>query len=799
MSATLVTPKTTSGGEIVRELVNSSDGQGLHFDGSGSINGTSNLALGSKYSAEFVINYTGSADNRLFDINGDTRFIVEFNRSGFTGKIAGYDSGFYEICDIPDDGVFHLIVTVDGSTVSAYINGNLAGTATKNNSTSINTVTQWTIGANVGGSGSEFEGTIYRARFYNRTLSADDVRTAFERSDVDFSSQYGSQTKLIDSDFNGSFDGWNTSNDWATQTNNSNAMQLVANAANQICRTGTQLTKGKRYRVTYTASAVTGSPGFSTAAATHVVAGVISAGTANSFEFTFPTTATSQYFYIKSNASGDAVTLDDISVVQIGCVSDYQTQWANPSQSLTVQDASGAADGTCSASGVSQVQPVVQGNLTSLAVTTSQQAAGVPADGQVLANSGKIQNSAWPALEVELSGGSASAAQLQVTADDGDKARLEVAGSTSSISGLAQGDAVLYATNNLQFGTNNSRTAKLTIDSSGQVNITGTKSFPETSEHPLLVKAGMANGLSNRYIKLQQTYTGSANDGIPIVWETNADGSNNKSYGYIRTKADGTVAIGNKAAGAAVAVGTALGTTEHLAINSTGQVNIGTGTAEKLLTLQGNDAQIRLYDTSGTNQFASMSSEGGITKFTSRNNTSHGAFRFQSYNGSAVAERMSISDTGLCTFANGIAFQSATTGSGTGVGYTLENYEYGTFTMGLSGTTATIPSGYETARYYRIGNLVWISWYSGAMTLASSAGNAMLTGLPFNVANNKANYSVFGYTHGTAVDGNSRGGYFTKDDTTMLFVDDGATTAASFIDGSSRYIMVTGVYETDDA
>ena len=85
------------------------------------------------------------------------------------------------------------------------------------------------------------------------------------------------------------------------------------------------------------------------------------------------------------------------------------------------------------------------------------------------------------------------------------------------------------------------------------------------------------------------------------------------------------------------------------------------------------------------------------------------------------------------------------------------------------------------------------------MTLASSAGNAMLTGLPFNVANNNANYSVFSYTHGNGVDGNSRGGYFAKDDTTMLFVDDGATTAASFIDGSNRYIMVTGVYETDDA
>ena len=81
------------------------------------------------------------------------------------------------------------------------------------------------------------------------------------------------------------------------------------------------------------------------------------------------------------------------------------------------------------------------------------------------------------------------------------------------------------------------------------------------------------------------------------------------------------------------------------------QVNIGTGTAQKLLTLQGDDAQIRLLDTSGTDQFASMSSEGGIAKLTSRNNTSHGSFSFQSYNGTAVVERMSISGTGLATFS----------------------------------------------------------------------------------------------------------------------------------------------------
>ena len=83
--------------------------------------------------------------------------------------------------------------------------------------------------------------------------------------------------------------------------------------------------------------------------------------------------------------------------------------------------------------------------------------------------------------------------------------------------------------------------------------------------------------------------------------------------------------------------------------------------------------------------------------------------------------------------------------------------------------------------------------------MASSSGSAKLTGLPFNVRNSEQNYSVFSYSHGNAVDGNSRGGFFNKSTTEMSFIDDGGATGATFIDGSSKFIMVTGVYETDDA
>ena len=82
MSAVLSTPKTTSGGEIIRELVNATDGQGLHFDGvAGSIDiaGSESapvVALGTKFSFEFII----QADS--WNTSGNQHFLVDFGASG---------------------------------------------------------------------------------------------------------------------------------------------------------------------------------------------------------------------------------------------------------------------------------------------------------------------------------------------------------------------------------------------------------------------------------------------------------------------------------------------------------------------------------------------------------------------------------------------------------------------------------------------------------------------------------------------------------------------------------------------
>ena len=125
----------------------------------------------------------------------------------------------------------------------------------------------------------------------------------------------------------------------------------------------------------------------------------------------------------------------------------------------------------------------------------------------------------------------------------------------------------------------------------------------------------------------------------------------------------------------------------------------------------------------------------------------------------------------------------------------LDSYEEGTFTMGLSGTTATIDN--TTAYYTKIGRLVYFFWYSGASTFASSSGTAMITGLPFAQDGLSTNYGLFQYVHGNAVDGNTTGGYINNNTTSARFVDDGGFAGSTFIDGSAKYIMVQGVYQTD--
>ena len=89
------------------------------------------------------------------------------------------------------------------------------------------------------------------------------------------------------------------------------------------------------------------------------------------------------------------------------------------------------------------------------------------------------------------------------------------------------------------------------------------------------------------------------------------------------------------------------GTTAKLFWDASAEsLGIGTDSPDKALTISASDSQVRLYDADGTNQFASLQSDNGTAKITSRNNTSHGTIAFQRYNGTTVAESMRIDSSG---------------------------------------------------------------------------------------------------------------------------------------------------------
>jgi len=151
------------------------------------------------------------------------------------------------------------------------------------------------------------------------------------------------------------------------------------------------------------------------------------------------------------------------------------------------------------------------------------------------------------------------------------------------------------------------------------------------------------------------------------------------------------------------------------------------------------------------------------------------------------AAKLSTSSTGV-TVTGGVAI------GGTGAANTLDDYEEGTWTAGITGASKS--GGGSTGYYTKIGRKVFFQWYSGNLTISSASGAANITGLPFTSTNNIV-YGIFNYQHGNAVDGGATGGMVNKNNTTMTFLDTGNINNATYINGSTKYIMVAGNYFVD--
>jgi hypothetical protein len=74
----------------------------------------------------------------------------------------------------------------------------------------------------------------------------------------------------------------------------------------------------------------------------------------------------------------------------------------------------------------------------------------------------------------------------------------------------------------------------------------------------------------------------------------------------------------------------------------------------------------------------------------------------------------------------------------------LDDYEEGTWTMGVSfgGASVGVTYNANTGTYTKVGRQVTLNGYLELSSKGSSTGNAKITGLPFAIPNSSGNYSA---------------------------------------------------------
>ena len=141
------------------------------------------------------------------------------------------------------------------------------------------------------------------------------------------------------------------------------------------------------------------------------------------------------------------------------------------------------------------------------------------------------------------------------------------------------------------------------------------------------------------------------------------------------------------------------------------------------------------------------------------------------------------------------ATQSPGQASGSGAHNTLDDYEEGTYTVGITGADWSV--GNTTAHYTRIGRHLFFQWYSAGITFSNSSGSANLSGLPFTCSNATEAYSQFHFCHGTGVTGTPTGGHINKNNTTITFIALATVSSCTYTNGGVFYLTCQGDYNID--
>jgi hypothetical protein len=550
--------KNPTGGETTSTLVEASgSGYGLKFDGAaGNIDIASPPDLGTSFSFEFIIqadSIAASGYNYIADFgNGGGRFSV----LSYNGSLAAWDTGArtFGATFLDDLKVHHVFVTVDGTSAIAYDNGNLVGTATLGASSNIDSCTDAAIGAKYDGSFGYFDGTIFRARFWNKALSSAEIKECYENATVKLAEQGAGEEKIKGvgtnfatacanvGAFNSAYNGSTAGNMYSSGPTAPTI--VVASNAATITNTSTDsgngsglrfdlsAVTGKTYRLNINVTAITGNWHVKASNSGWVTLATIDSTGAKSI--VLPAWAYSDAsLYLVGGAQNDAITITAgtilNSLAQIGNVADYDCAFSNPSVSLTIQDRANAADGTSSANGVKQLTPIdgVNTNKLNIGGTTPRLGVGLAA-GTAPVRHIQVNDATEPDILLTRTSGATSGAlgNLYFGNQDVDQYLCHI-GAVQD--GATDAGKLEFSTE----ATGGARATRMTIDSSGNVNI-GDGTIPANTK--LMVQgyvagANVQTADTNKYFYITGVPYTTTEENSSIIGNDNFDGVNRVTIG----------------------------------------------------------------------------------------------------------------------------------------------------------------------------------------------------------------------------------------------------------------------------
>ena len=137
---------------------------------------------------------------------------------------------------------------------------------------------------------------------------------------------------------------------------------------------------------------------------------------------------------------------------------------------------------------------------------------------------------------------------------------------------------------------------------------------------------------------------------------------------------------------------------------------------------------------------------------------------------------------------------------GTGTANKLDDYEEGTWTMSLttSGSAPSISIENTTGNYTKIGNLVHVRIYSGALNITGAgSGGIRIVGLPFVVTSSVSAYSAASFAHTNCFTTEVEA-YGAVGNNFLVAKRPNSITNAAYEVGNPRYLMFSLLYQTDE-